>query len=620
MSSSDSAKRDQRAPVYEFGEFTLDTARGVVTKGSTTLNLRPQSYRVLRYLVEHSGLLVRRDALFEAVWPGSAVTDNSLTQCVTEIRRAIGDSSRTLIKTVPRRGFVFDAQVSTRDAEAAAPVPVPRRLRLGHALVVAAAIVASALWLVSRTGSDATGPPDDETRISIAVLPFDDMSEHRDMRYFSEGIAEEILNRLAQHPELRVIARSSSFAFAARGADIGKMKAQLGVDFVLEGSVRRAEDDTRIIAQLIDAHSEEHVWSKTFDPDLSVSNLIAVQTEIAERVAESVGVSAGLPAGNSASSLPRVEQATLDHYLAGQYFLRRIETGQSRDYDEAINAFEASIATNASWAPAHAALGRTLHFKASGVRWPTTAQETYERSRRHLEQAIELDPDYPHSYASLAFVLRSFDMNFAEAERLYRKGFALGGRGHWGYAILLATVGRRDEANEQFRLALLTDPISEMVKLQYAWSLTCGKRYEESLAQIAEFEATRGHSTGDSAYQAALNLLRLGRIEEGRKRIDEFGGTAPLVQFGPMYAMLGELDDAEAMLDAIETGPGFSVRLHGSIAVLLGQPERALDYLEKAAADNPRNLLTVQCEADTGPLWDEPRFRTVMRAAGFPGW
>ena len=240
-----------------FGDFALDLRRRALSRGGIEVFLRPKSFEVLCQLVQNHGTLISRQQLLDLVWGRTVVTEDSVTQCVLDVRRAIGDEHQQFVRTVPRRGYVFVAPVVAAEADAAsaAKSPVP---------------------------------------VAIAVLPFVDMSPGHDQRYLADGIAEEILDRLARSKNLRVIARTSSFALRSPALDVPTIAAKLDVDYVLEGSVRRSGHRVRVTAQLIDAECNSHVWSSTHDR--SFTDLFALQDDIATTVASGLQAVLAQPA------------------------------------------------------------------------------------------------------------------------------------------------------------------------------------------------------------------------------------------------------------------------------------------------------------------------------------
>ena len=285
ITQDDSPKTDHHT--CSFGEFVLDTDRGALQKEGVDVPLRPKSFDVLCYLVQHPGVLVTREQLLDAIWSGVVVTEDSLTQCLLEVRRALGDKSRELVRTVPRRGYLLDARVSVHRPDRGPPEPAQYEPPGGAQQTMLALVLLRALeeiWASGISRDTAIIQPSSATPNSIAVLPFVDMSPEGDQEYFADGISEQILNQLAQNPGLHVIARTSSFSFKGQNVDIATIANQLRVENVLEGSVRKDGQILRITAQLVSAANWEHLWSATYDRTLE--DVFALQSEIADAVVQ----------------------------------------------------------------------------------------------------------------------------------------------------------------------------------------------------------------------------------------------------------------------------------------------------------------------------------------------
>lgn len=231
----------------------LDSER-VLDASGTPCPVRAQSFAVLRHLLANPGRVVTKDELMAAVWPGIAVTDDSLVQCIGEIRRALGDEGKAVVETVPRRGYRLAASPTP-----AAPVAAPRRLRALLLVVpLVLALVGLGAWRMLSASVEPARTP------AVAVLPFTTTGADTG-DWLGPGVAEDIISMLARSPDLLVVARSSSFAYGDAPRDVREIGEALGVGYVLEGSVRREGDKLRIVAQLEDAKTGRHVWAERFD-------------------------------------------------------------------------------------------------------------------------------------------------------------------------------------------------------------------------------------------------------------------------------------------------------------------------------------------------------------------
>jgi TolB-like protein len=241
--------------VFCFEDCTLDVRSGVLRRGERTIDLRPKSFEMLRYLVENSGRLVSKDELIEVIWPNVNVTDGSLTRCMSDLRQALGDGEQRFIKTVPRRGYRFAAAVSLRANGARSPAPTSEPI--------------------------STTP-----RLSIVVLPFMNLNGDPQQDYIADVITEELTSGLSRIHGSFVIARTTAFTYKGRWVDVKQVGKDLGVRYVLEGSAQHTDARIRVNAQLIDAQTGAHLWADRFDADRT--DLLRMQDEVVTHLARAL--------------------------------------------------------------------------------------------------------------------------------------------------------------------------------------------------------------------------------------------------------------------------------------------------------------------------------------------
>ena len=617
-----------------FGEFVLDLARGTLQRSGEDVGLRPQAFEVLSYLATHSGKLVSRGEILESVWGNAAVTDDSLTQCIVEIRKAINDEAHSIVRTVPRRGFIFDppdtASAGSSSDHHGSDGDTQSLRRMASMVAAFVAVIAMIAFLAIR--SDVNESPDtvvdisrpDMSPYSIAVLPFADMSEAGDQQYFGDGIAEEILAKLTEYQDLVVIARTSSFRFRDRQDDVIAIGQSLNAAYVLEGSIRKSGERLRITAQLIETRGGTHEWSQSFDRELTVENLLDIQSEVAAAVAESVGTSASRFVSEDSDSNTTNTKA-YDLYLEGMFFLQQIRTS-AREVDEtdvfaaATERFEAAIREDPEWATPHAALGRLLHFRASPYQGHRDA-ESYEwlrKSKASLLEAIRIDPNYAPAYSSLGHVLLHLDFDFAGAEAAYDRARALGSYFHWGYALFLAKAGRFDEAIAEYKTTLAHDPLTVGARAQLAGTYRCAGDYAES---IDEFEKSLRMAPGRDDLYIPIAYIhgKTGNAEEGLALIELYlNPEIPALRYAPAYAALGQRDKAYTLLEEADPSDRWWFEYAVGTALSLGEKELALTYIEQAVEKDPRRLINLLCLFGIDSLQGDPRFEQLLRKAGFP--
>jgi len=628
--------QEARQEVFTFGEFVLDLSRGTLQGSGEDISLRPQTFEVFSMLARKSGNLVSKDELHSEVWHGIPVTDDSLTQCIVEIRKAIGDRSRTIIRTVPKRGYIFYPPEPNPGVTSGSRSANSNNLTngvgyAGFALAAIAVIVIAVLFASQFTTREnnnpiAAGFDTSMSPNSIAVLPFADMSEAQDQQYFGDGIAEEILSKLTEYPDLVVIARTSSFLFRDGQQDVAAMGRSLNAAHVLEGSIRKSGSRLRITAQLIETRNGTHVWSKPFDAELNVKNVLDIQSEVAASVAESIATGASPVSRHTDTSRKPANAKAYDLYLEGMFYLQQIRTAERvisdpDIFDAAIARFEASIDHDPDWAPPHVAIGRTLQFRAAPLDDSRNkeAYEWYQLSKQHILEAIRLDPDYALAYSSLGHVLYRSDFDFTAAEAAYARARELGGYVPWSYGSFLTTAGRPVEAIEQYKLAIERDPLSIGPRRGLVVAYRCAGRYADSITEL-EKVLRMWPAREDLHIRLAYLYLKNGDFQRGREIFEEHAEREThLLNYGPIYALLGMTGRAYEVLEKAEKTELWWLENAISTALLLGEKERALNYMESAINDDPRMLLHVHCLEGIPLLAGNTRYEQLLSMAGFPG-
>jgi TolB-like protein len=422
----------QAPAAYKFDRFVLDLRRGALLADGVECPLRPKSFALLCHLVENAGRLVDRDEIMQAVWPGVFVTDDSIAQCVRDIRHALGNGAPQLLRTVPRRGYLFTASIAS-GSEPPAGVASPR---------------------ITETVQPVAGATSLPDRPSIAVLPFQNMSGEPEQEYFVDGMVEEIITALSRIRWLFVIARNSSFSYKGQSPDVKQVGRELGVRYVLEGSVRKGGDYLRITGQLIDAETGAHLWADRFDGPMEKV------FELQDRVASSV---AGViePALQAAETARSSRRATAD-LTAYDLYLRSYAMvwSSARQAPEALRLAEQAIAidpqygTALSWA---AFLCQRLLFDGR------SEDRTGDRLRgtEFARRALEIGGDDPGILAEAAHALAYFGEDIGAMMALVERALALNpnyARGWHTRGVLRLWAGDLDAAIEHIEVALRLSP------------------------------------------------------------------------------------------------------------------------------------------------------------------
>lgn len=458
-----------------------------------------------------------------------------------------------------------------------------------------------------------SGP--DPGPVSIAVIPFINMSDDTAQEHFADGLTEELLNSLAPLDELRVISRTSSFAFKNSELPLPDIAAQLGVENILEGSVRRAGDRIRITAQLIETNTDSHLWSRTYDRELTVDNIFEIQESIATTVVEALQLKL-LPTDGGKEFPSNLE--ALDLYHDGLFILRAIETGET--YEEsafytAETKFQAAAAADPNWLMPVAMLGRLYHFWSAGG----SDSDKLAESKRLIESVLAEDPTNPTALASLGYIL-SVEGRFEESLATYdRAEQAGGGNVWWGRAITLMSVGRLEEAIAAYRQAMTSDPLNNSVRAQLAMALQCAGRYEEILAN------EEGLLTQFGEHVEFLGLLaeahaRAGNREAAFEYVDRILAQPQEEAFlADVLALLGEEERAQRGID--ELGSRNEGLQTGAVAALvLGDQEKGLHFLERIEQQTTvrGQTLWLLCDPEVRNLAGNPRYEALLAERGLP--
>jgi eukaryotic-like serine/threonine-protein kinase len=511
---------------------------------------------------------------------------------------------------------------SIRRVREAVPGPVDAAIQRALAKAPAdrfatAADFARALTAPMSATSMIDSPSLSAGRKSVAVLPFENLSPDTESEYFSDGMTEDVIARLSKIRDLRVISRTSVMCYKKATRPLREIARELGVATIVEGSVRRAGSRLRVVAQLIDASTDEHLWSESFDRDLM--DVFAVQTEIAEEIATA------LQAALTPAERARLERKPTDNldaynlYLLGRYHYHRV-TGP--DFKKSVECLEGAVRRDPQFAQAHATLSQAYGYFGVGY-WGYRPANYLAPARQAAERAVELDPGLGEAHAALGMVRWWQDFDWGGAEREQRQAIALdpnSALSHLQYAVVLATSLRTHEAIPLVERACSLDPASVSLSHNAAFIMRFGRQYDRSRAQI-----DRGMEldSGSPALYWVLGLLEvdLGRFEEAITALETgvrltAGGPLFQMTLATAYAAAGRRPDAHRLLadlEARERGGDYlwPVGL-AMIHAQLGDIDRGLARLAQAI-DERAGWFWIGVEPTLDPLRADPRFDDLLR-------
>jgi TolB-like protein/Flp pilus assembly protein TadD len=578
---------------YQVGDLVIDLGQQRVTRNRSDIALPSLSFDLLVTLARAAPNLVTFDQLTARVWPHLVITPETISQRVKLVRDALGDDTHAprYIAGIRGRGYRMVAAVK--------PLPVESQIQPpGH----------------DETAVTAFNPPAN----SIAVLPFVNMSGDATQEYFSDGLAEELLNALTRINDLRVAARTSSFSFKGKDTDIGTVARKLNVGAVLEGSVRRSGHTVRITTQLNDAATGFHIWSESYDRDLG--DMLQLQTQIATAVAEALKVKLLGDEGTKIELGGTHYPAAFDAYLRGS---KSLYSGRgASNYQRAIAAYAEAIRLDPNYALAFAGRSQALSSYASEWATETAIREYFDKAQADAREALKLAPELAEGYLALASYFNRGSLDFTRANHAYERAIGLapgnaevlarGGR-------FAATMGRFGASLTAGRRAVALDPLSARSRYLLGQSLRYARRNEEAVAAFGEVISLEPDYDGAHGLRG-LVYYGLGDFQSARSSCElKPDNWASLWCLAVTQDKLGRHTDAEVMLEKLQVAYGDAGPVeYAGIYAQWGNTAKALEWLTAAMRLRNPDLVYVKTEPLLDPLRKEPGFQSIERALKFP--
>ncbi len=571
-----------RMPTQEkflLGEWLVRPTEGAISCGKEKRRLEPKALSVLVVLAEAEGSVVSREKLLNAVWPNQVIGDEVINSNIAALRKALGDDRKTnrYIQTVPKKGYklvkdvqwlepedhnIGAGQSSHSEGSAASnqnrtPVLSLHNWRLYIPVVL---LILAAAAVMIRQSQQNPSPAQDE--FSVAVLPFEVFSADPDIKYFSDGLAEEILHQLVTYPNLKVMARSASFQYRNSGKSLTEIAQELNVKYLIEGRVRVHEDGLRITVQLINARNNFNLWSRVFDD--STGELFKIQHQVGAAVSDMLGISGTSKEIASSRSHPASEQA-YEYFVMAQAHMK---VAAVESYEQALSLFEKAIKLSPDYALAYT--GKAASYLLLYQYKHLDREVATSEANLALEKALQLDPNLAEAYATKG-LMYTYLKQYDKAEQLYIKALGLHPNlrlTHHNYAFMLWQQSRFKEAIEQAEIALETDPLSKQTYFIIA----------DSLASIGEFKKAI------SVYQHCQRVLP--------------GFLSCYAGLANLYQILGELDKAKANLEmsasVSEPGNFWHDDINASYLIRTGSFAEADSILNRAAEINPTDYFLLR--------------------------
>ena len=634
--------------VVRFGTYEVSLQSGEVRKAGLRIRVQQQPMKLLGILLERPGEVVTREELRSRVWADESFGDfdQAVNIAIAKLRSALGDSAENprFIETLPKRGYRFIADVSVVDVDARPkrlesaagdlPATEPAHKLQGAGLgvapkrrpwptrrvIVALALVLSlpilAVWLFRSRDRAPTGIR------SLAVLPLDNLSGDASQNYFADGMTDELITDLAQISALRVISRTSVMVYKGARKPLPQIARELNVDAVVEGTVLRSGNQVRITAQLIEASTDKHLWSQSYEGELR--DTLALQQRVAGAIADQIRINLTPQEQAVLKSAKAINPEAYESYLKGRYFWNKRTADSLR---VALAYFNEAIEEDPKYAQAYSGLADTYALLGDWQYAVMTPKEAFPKAKAAAIKALELDSQLGEAHNSLAFVLDGFDWDLDAGGKEFRRAIELNpgyATAHHWYAWHLSLLGRYDEAIAEMKKAENLDPLSLIINADLAELLVLAHRYDESIRQ------SRKTIEMDPNFALAHNQLAQAYLQEHRydeavaelQKAVQLSGDSPtcIANLARAYVASGKRSEALKLLSDLKkrSNPGYSNASEiAMIYASLGDTDQAMNWLEIGYGErfNPGVLLRPGFD----PLRSDSRFQNLVHRIGLPG-
>lgn len=530
---------------FWIGEWLIEPELNRITHENHTISVEPKVVEVLEYLADNPGKVLSQKEIIQAVWPDTFVSDEVLRYSISELRKAFGDDAKNpcIIQTIPRRGYRLIPEVS--------------------------------------------GRPSADSRGSIAVLAFSDMSSAKEQEYFCDGIAEEIIHHLTRIRGLRVSSRTSSFAFKGKSEDVREIGKKLGVSTVLEGSIRKAGGHLRITAQLINAENGCHLWSESYDRELK--DVFAIQDEIARSIAATLKIALTPGESRAIGRAPTTDLEAYDYYLRGKQFFYLYKR---KGIEFALKMFLQAIALDPSFVRAYAGISDCCSFL---YLYAGNHEEHRQKAYFMSQKALDLDPESAEAHASRG-VACSLRQDYSEAEKELETAIQLDPmlfEAYYFYARVCFVAGKLPKAIQMYEKAAEVNPQDYQSPLLIAQIYSdLGDEEKAKASRLrgiknAEAKLMLNPDDARALYMGANGLVALGKFAQG-------------------------LDWAK---QALEMDPDEPMLLYNVACIqsLAGRFDDALDSLEKAVRSGLNQKSWIEHDSNLDPLRSSPRYKKLIK-------
>jgi len=651
--------------IYEFGDFRLETAEQLLLHRGQPISLTPKAFDTLLVLVQSSGHLVEKDELMKRVWADAFVEEANLARNVWALRKTLEDDNgeHRYIETVPKRGYRFIAPVrevasadtgvliqrrvrarivseeeetseepqvrtkptippgsvvETRGPMTALSLSTPRNRKRRNAtlglLAIAILIVAVAIPTVvirnARSGNTS------KTIDSVAILPFNNLSNDPELDYLSEGITENLINRLSQVSRLKIIAHNSVFRYKGKQVDPQTVGGELGVQAILIGRLEARGGELSISGELVDARDGTHLWGDHYERKLS--DLQSLQGELAQDMASALRLQlSGEEKTRFGQGYTRNAEA-YQLYIKGRYFWNKRTTEGMK---KGLESFEQAIRLDPDYAAAYVGLADCYGVLSQVGDF--SPNDVMPKAKAAALDALRIDETLAEAHASLAMIDELYDWNWKSADTEFKRAIELNpnyATAHHWYAMYLSAMGRQDEALAEIRRAEALDPVSLITNTNEGWILFCARQYDQAIQKL-QATIEMDPNFANAHYKLALVYEIKGRykeaVEEHLKSKALSGDISENVEkLKAAYATSGSKGYYREELRQLKGSStrGYVLPKYFVLTELqLGNTEETLKWLEAAYKERTEPLAYLRVDPRFDSLRSDARFEDLLR-------
>jgi TolB-like protein/DNA-binding winged helix-turn-helix (wHTH) protein/Flp pilus assembly protein TadD len=642
---------------FQFGVFQVDVSNGEVRKQGSKIKLQEKPFQLLVLLLEHAGRIATREELRRGLWSADTFVDfdANLKTTLNKLRQVLGDSAENpiYIETVPRQGYRFLPPIMSLDCEpsltgdsvtggaltgGARPPAISKSAdvptnasgtttgaRLAEwqaisAVMLALVLVVAGIYALRTKSAPVLKPV--QQRVLLLVLPFDNLSGDPTQEYFSDGLTDEMITLLGrQYPNgLSVIARTSAMRYRATQKALPQVARELGgVDYVLEGSVRRSGNHVGINAQLFRTRDQASLWAETYES--GVADVLTIQSNVAGQIARALVLEVAPERGRQPRSVPNPK--IYDAYLMGLYEANQRSEPSLR---KSVEYFKTAIQGDASYAPPYAGLANSYLLLAGWLLMPPA--DAYPKAKAAALHALELDETLAEAHTTLAEAEHEYEWKWSDAEREFHRAIELDPNSaiaHKSYAEFLMHGARSAEAIREMERARDLDPLSLIVNTLVGFAYSNARQYDraieeyEKVIQLDPQFAPAHYFLGGALTNVRQYDQALAHLQKARALTH--GASLMSAGLARGYALAGRREQAQQSLRELQLrGMHHYVSPYGlaQVYAALGDKSGALDMLDRAVNEHAFEVLFLRVDRSFDSLHENPRFEELLKRVGFP--